>query len=211
MNLHQLAQKFGTDKERHGYGAFYEAVLPLHGVRSLLEIGVFKGASLKMWAERLPQALIDGWDIKPCSTYGLDDRISLSRVDCRSREDLERARQNKSWDLIVDDGGHTMQQQQLALSLLFPHCEYYVLEDIHTSWHSKYFTSDDISTYTSLMELNQRGWLSKYATSAEAAYLVRNAQIIGIYLKPNALSPRSGSVVLWNRERARLGSRASQL
>jgi hypothetical protein len=39
------------------------------------------------------------------------------------------------WDIVIDDGGHTMEQQQVSLGVLFPHTRmFYVVEDLHTSF-----------------------------------------------------------------------------
>ena len=66
--LDELGIKFGTDKssKRHNYLHFYEKHLSrVRGsVSTVMEIGVFNGASLSMWAEYFPQANIIGCDIK---------------------------------------------------------------------------------------------------------------------------------------------------
>jgi len=49
-----------------------------------------------------------------------------------------------NFDIIIDDGGHTMKQQQISLKYLFNAVKpggYYVLEDLHTcsgQWGSLY-------------------------------------------------------------------------
>jgi len=51
--LKSLGEKFGTDKVSHGFIPFYENFMnkDKNEPISFLEIGVFYGASIRMWAE----------------------------------------------------------------------------------------------------------------------------------------------------------------
>jgi RHS repeat-associated protein len=69
MTLDEIGLKFGTDKSSiyHNYLSFYERFFERYRDEpiKLLEIGVAGGASLAMWNEYFPQALIVGADIDP--------------------------------------------------------------------------------------------------------------------------------------------------
>lgn len=44
-------------------------------------------------------------------------------------------------DIFLDDGGHTMQQQRLALEMMLPHVQpdgVFIVEDLSTSWHPRF-------------------------------------------------------------------------
>ena len=58
--LPHLGRKHGTDKYEHGYLSVYaERFDPLRSsVRSILELGVFYGASLKMWRDYFAAATV---------------------------------------------------------------------------------------------------------------------------------------------------------
>ena len=67
-SLHELADKFGTDKSLafgHAYVSAYGMLLdPLrHSARNVTEVGVLTGSSILMWASYFPRAEIWGLDI----------------------------------------------------------------------------------------------------------------------------------------------------
>src|ERR1035437_6331525 len=63
--LDRIALQFGTDKFVHGYTPYYERHLGLLRFEpiTLLEIGVWDGASLRTWEAWMPEAQIIGVDI----------------------------------------------------------------------------------------------------------------------------------------------------
>jgi predicted O-methyltransferase YrrM len=110
----------------------------------VLEIGVATGASIRTWLEYFPGARVVGLDADPNVLSDLDEslvrdpRLDLVMVDQARREDLGAMLGSYPgpYDLILDDGGHTMAQQQTSLAVLFPHVRpggFYVIEDLHTS------------------------------------------------------------------------------
>jgi cephalosporin hydroxylase len=143
--LSRLANRFGTDKGDvgHGFTHAYEAFLrPIrHNVRSVLEVGIGFGASLRMWASYFPNATIYGWD--KLRTELKSERIVTAVVDQEDEAQLRAAwsaveyrEGGRPMDLIVDDGGHKMAQQITTFRVLFPLLSVgglYILEDLHTS------------------------------------------------------------------------------
>lgn len=126
--LCELAQKHRTDKFPW-YTPFYDALLRGRQVKTVLEIGVLNGASLRMWQEYFPGAEIFGMDIA-ARTIGLNVFIG----DQGSREDLERVAQAGPFDLIVDDGSHRPEDQVLGAVTLVPHLwegGLYIIEDVN--------------------------------------------------------------------------------
>jgi hypothetical protein len=110
---------------------------------TMMEIGVFRGGSLQMWKEYFGlNATIVGVDIDPqCKRYE-EERIN---IEIGSQEDTEFL--NKliekygQFDIIVDDGGHTMNQQNVSFNTLFKSVTnggVYLCEDCHTSYWSNY-------------------------------------------------------------------------
>ncbi len=62
------------------------------------------------------------------------------------------------WEVIVDDGGHTMQQQRISFMALFPTLMpggLYFLEDLHTSFISGYGGNGDGSGDTAMALMTQ--------------------------------------------------------
>src|SRR6185503_20962416 len=86
----------------------------------------------------LPQATIHGLDVAEAPIPAWPS-LRAHRGDQASRLHLNRLieRIGADFDLIVDDGGHTMEQQQVSLGFLFPQLRpggLYVIEDLHTSF-----------------------------------------------------------------------------
>lgn len=137
-SLDQIAIECGTDKSSlgHNYTPYYEThferirALPL----KLLEIGVDKGYSLKMWSEYFPRALIFGLDIKPLH------HLSSDRVFVLQGSQAEPALLNTlsssfdPFDIIIDDGSHLNAHMKISFDTLFPLLKSggtYVVEDLY--------------------------------------------------------------------------------
>jgi hypothetical protein len=104
----------------------------------LLEIGVQHGGALQMWRWYFGEnARLFGADIDPrCEEVG--DGVPISIGDQSDREFLGRLKlEIPRIDLLIDDGGHTMEQQLVTFDELFPHVTengVYLCEDVHTSY-----------------------------------------------------------------------------
>lgn len=125
--LCELAQKHGTDKYPW-YTPFYDALLRGRQVKTVLEIGVLDGASLRMWFEYFPDALVYGLDL--FNTTELDVIIG----DQSRPRDLAFVARHGPFDLIVDDGSHKPEDQVLGALTLLPHLReggLYIIEDVN--------------------------------------------------------------------------------
>ena len=138
--LDKLALEHKTDKcsRGHGYTDAYDIHFSClrHDKIRLLEIGVWRGASLRMWNDYFTQGYIVGIDKTLCTVEG--ERIATEMGDQTDALFLARVNQNHGpFDIIIDDGGHTMRQQQQTAAVLFPMLSpggIYVVEDLHTSY-----------------------------------------------------------------------------
>jgi cephalosporin hydroxylase len=108
-----------------------------------LEIGIQRGKSLKMWEEYLPSARISAIDIdEKCMSY----QSERSRVFIGSQTDkgflLQVVKASGGhFDVIIDDGGHYVDQQLTSFQVLFPTLRsggIYVIEDLETSYLEKF-------------------------------------------------------------------------
>ncbi|MEA2596192.1 MAG: hypothetical protein QOF01_2661 [Thermomicrobiales bacterium] len=137
--LVDLGKIHGTDKDGHGYLREYDLLLaPLRTASfDLLEIGVFKGASIRMWHDYFPKARIFGLDLKPDPGLGDLDRythVQGSQTDWRL---LNRLGKDYNLRLVIDDGSHLWGHQIFTFQTLFPWLapgSTYVCEDLHTSF-----------------------------------------------------------------------------
>jgi hypothetical protein len=140
--LDAIGLRNGTDKSssHHNYLGFYETFMaPLRGAPiTLLEIGVYQGASLKTWSDYFPNAKIVGVDISPNSKVFEKDRVRIELADQSNLDHLARiAIEHGPFDIIVEDGSHMWEHQTTSLRALFPFLRnggHYVVEDLQTNY-----------------------------------------------------------------------------
>lgn len=148
MTLTDLARKHGTDKFEHGFCPFYERFFgPIREeVVRILEIGLADGGSARMWLDYFPKAEVYGLDNGLYGDRGRwpdDPRFHALLGDQSQRDILAKAAARGPFDIVIDDGSHTMHDQQVSLGVLWPQTlRYYVVEDLHTSF------MPNISLYT---------------------------------------------------------------
>ncbi len=136
MRLHKLGKQHNTDKSYlHGYLDYYQGHLQTIKDKKIrfLEVGIHMGDSLRMWEEYFQNGEIIGADIDDKSDVD-GGRIKTYKVDQTKPDQLRSIPGN--FDVIVDDGGHTMEQQQVTLSVLMDKLNSggtYILEDLQTS------------------------------------------------------------------------------
>ena len=149
--LNELALKYGTDKssEIHNYCDKYDKILfsLREQFTNILEIGVDKGFSLKMWEEYFPNALIYGVDINSeCKKYETD-RVKVIITD--QGDDLQLKKVGEEYglfDMILDDGSHKHKHQITSYKALFPFVKnkgLYIIEDLFSSYFITYPTTSD--------------------------------------------------------------------
>jgi hypothetical protein len=125
----------------HHYFDIYERHFsPFVGKKvNLMEIGVFQGGSLQMWKHYLGKhATIFGVDIDSRVHVLQEERIGILIGDQGSREFWSVVKPSlPTLDIIIDDGGHTMDQQRVSLEEMLPLLSpngVYLIEDLHTSY-----------------------------------------------------------------------------
>lgn len=109
---------------------------------AILEIGVFKGGSLQMWRDYFQginsNVEVYGIDINPDCKMLEEDNITIFIGSQEDRNFLKKIKEKiEKVDIIIDDGGHTMQQQIIAFEELFDLLNdggIYLCEDTHTSY-----------------------------------------------------------------------------
>jgi SAM-dependent methyltransferase len=132
------------DKWHHYFEIYHRHFESFRG-RSpvVLEIGVFHGGSLQMWKEYFgPGAKIVGIDVDPRCRELEEEGVSIMIGDQADRRFLAEVRRRfPHVDIVIDDGGHLMQQQITSFEELYPHVQpqgVYLCEDIHTSFVPDY-------------------------------------------------------------------------
>ena len=109
----------------------------------ILEIGVFQGGSLQMWKNYFgPGAKIYGIDIdSKCKQYE-EENIEIFIGSQTDKKFLSEVKSKMPRiDILIDDGGHTMNQIKTSFLELFDHLKddgIYAIEDLHTCYWLDY-------------------------------------------------------------------------
>jgi hypothetical protein len=183
-----------TDKLQHGFLAVYDPLfMSLDSISNVLEIGVYNGDSLRLLQSYFPNTNIYGMDLDTPKYFNPNDKFKILIGNQENREELEDAVAviDNELDLIIDDGGHTMKQQQISFGFLFKHLKkggIYIIEDLHTSrWgiNSDYIDKSDLITTLDLLNnfKNTSNIISNHMTNEEKAYLENNIESIEIWSK----------------------------
>lgn len=113
---------------------------------TILEIGVFRGGSLQMWKKYFNTSdnkiQVYGIDIDPECKKLEEDNIEIFIGSQEDREFLRNIKKKiGKVDILIDDGGHTMDQQIITFEELFDLVDeegIYLCEDTHTSYMQSY-------------------------------------------------------------------------
>jgi hypothetical protein len=237
-SLTELANEHGSDKGTvgpsaewgaHNYTDVYEAYLePLRSLPiSLLEIGLgvtgerwqsrivhgrnTGGASLKMWRDYFPQARIHGIDVNDCSFLD-DERVSTFVADQGNVDDLRaftEATGGTAFDVIVDDGSHRPDHQQLSLGYFFDWLKpggLYFVEDLQANGYGdaargRQAANDVRNTRAVLRHLRAHGEAPEPHGLPDPGALARQLEHIGLHV-PRMTPVEPPRTRLWRRRRS---------
>ncbi|MGF7118949.1 SAM-dependent methyltransferase [Methanobacterium oryzae] len=110
---------------------------------TVLEIGVSKGGSLELWRDYFgSKCKIYGIDIDPKCKNLESEQIEIFIGDAEDRNFLRTVKEKvPEIDILIDDGGHYMNQQIVAFEELYPIISpdgVYLCEDLMTSYMDEY-------------------------------------------------------------------------
>lgn len=149
----EIAGKTGTNKRWHGYMPAY--ALNIGHLRNrpirLLEIGVRNGRSTLMWESLFPMATLFGIDNDETCRRFETERTKIYIGDQADKAFLRKFTEETGgdFDVVIDDGGHLMNQQMTSFRALFPAVKsggFYIVEDILTSYGAKWEGGNDVYT-----------------------------------------------------------------
>lgn len=140
------------------YSDFYTRYFTCRKPKILLEIGVYKGDSLRIWQDVFSGCKVLGLDIDPEAAQ-LNPEFKIYTGDQKNILLLDQILdENGPLDIVIDDGGHTRSQQITTLNYLFPKLlsgSLYIIEDLQVnslqSWNDQ-----PLSTYTHLINIAQK-------------------------------------------------------
>jgi cephalosporin hydroxylase len=114
--LELIDNKYTDKNAGHTYIDDYEKLFsPIQKSATLVvEIGIQRGGSIKLWHDYFQNANIIGIDISPNTNQwlpGLENLESFERIQCLFNTDAygEIAKSIKDADIIIDDGPHSLE------------------------------------------------------------------------------------------------------
>jgi hypothetical protein len=226
MSLTELANEEATDKgtrgpmapRGHNYTDIYECYLDDLSQKpiTLLEIGLGVqgpvlndvwlggrnpqgGASMRMWYRYFPNARILGIDINP-ATFLDNERIRTAVVDQSDPEQLRSFLKEldiEALDVIIDDGSHRPDHQQISLSTLFPFLAsrgLYFIEDLFANGlgdKRRDSNCDVLNTRTVLKVFDETGVFPEPNALVDEALLAKDISKISFHCPPVVTSQLS--------------------
>ena len=141
INSPQFHYMYIKNNYHHIYSALFGNLREKIG--SILEIGIYKGSSLRSWAGYFKNAKISGVDIDP-NTMFIEDRIITSVVDQNSLGSLKKYAGSigEGFDIIIDDGWHQPEASINTILAFLPLLNmggFYILEDINPSLYLNFY------------------------------------------------------------------------
>lgn len=137
--IENIFLKYNTDKNKnfHNYSRQYESLfMPFRDKQiKILEIGVFKGESLKALKECFKQSKLIGVDINnECKIYeNINENIYIEIGNASDKNFIDKIiNKHGNFDIILDDGSHKNEDVIKTFELLFPFLNdngLYIVED----------------------------------------------------------------------------------
>ena len=119
------------------YTDFYQRTFDGLNPKTLLEIGVATGESLRAWQDIFPNCNITGIDINPlCKEKNPDLNIYIGNQKDLNFLSIVIDKIGLP-NIIIDDGGHKRSEQIETFKFLFPKLEtdsIYIIEDLQTNY-----------------------------------------------------------------------------
>jgi hypothetical protein len=187
--LTELGLKYNTDKATgHGFTEFYYPYLEKYINPSILEIGIYDGASLKMWEEFYGNPSIIGVDILDKKQYDSQYTRTVIADQKNPKDILEKCTALiPEYDIIIDDGSHMIDHQISSFATLFPCLKskgVYIIEDLHTSFLGKQYnpSGDPVTTYDFLYRIFKKFDVqTPFADEKQISYLAENFESAKIF------------------------------
>lgn len=202
--LTSIGIECGTDKATyHNFTEVYNDYFELYKDPNILEIGVYNFSSIRMLQTFFGNPTIVGMDIEDKSRF-VGEGWNFIRGDQTNPSDLQRCVDLVSpYDIIIDDGGHTMKQQQVTFGFLFDKVSVggiYIIEDLHTSFNKSYLDVDcAITTYDMLTKISSKSTgFSNYIDPKIQESILQKVIDVQIYAKnPSNLLDSVTSIIFF--------------
>lgn len=135
-SLKRMIDNYYTDKNTvHSYLPVYQKLFGHRNIENILEIGVQLGGSIKLWSDYFQNA----------NVFGIDLTDELIRLDIKNKkniflffgdaytQNMANKLDNVKFDIIIDDGSHTLDSMKAAINLYLPKLKndgIFIIEDV---------------------------------------------------------------------------------
>lgn len=140
QTLHDIAKVYGYGKIATYIDVYADLFEPLRDKNlKILEIGVYDGASMKMWLSYFPNAFLVGLDnLNVVKLTGFEDRSKFYQGNQEDVGLLKKiADEHKHFDIIIDDAAHVGNIARISYDFLFDFVNpggLYIIEDWGTGY-----------------------------------------------------------------------------
>jgi hypothetical protein len=204
-NIH-LCDKGDAYEYSHHYAKFYENWFnPIkESATHVCEIGIYDGASLKSFYDYFPNARILGLDINSDKTQYRNDRVFTDVLDQSNKEDLTSFSERflETFDVLLDDGSHDVEHQQLTFGKLFKTIKpggIYIIEDLGSSYFElntqlySYKQSQVKINNNTIKFLNERPFSSVWISAEDLKTINEQVEYVTLFDKLNRDLPYSAA------------------
>jgi hypothetical protein len=162
------------------------------------------GGSLRMWYGYFPHATIHGADINPAPHLD-NDRITTHVLDQGDPDAIAAFLDglgDVEFDLVVDDGSHRPDHQQVSLGCIFPRVRsggLYIIEDLLTNGkgdggRGRMASDDVLNTRSVLKSLKRHGELAEPHAIPGSEYVVAHAESVTFHISRRRWTPDTEAV-----------------
>lgn len=175
----ELFRIFESDTDVHKWHHYFD-IYARHFERyrdrpiTMLEIGVFRGGSLRMWKQYFhPDSTIVGIDIeKSCQAHEIADQKVFVRIGSQADAAFLAGVNGEfgPFDIILDDGSHKTHHQIVSFGALFRDAlkdgGCYMVEDVHSNYWAKHVDSPEsfIDLSKRMIDMMHEPWFGRKET-----------------------------------------------
>lgn len=196
--LTEISERLGACKAVHNFTEVYGPIFDKYKSPKILEVGIAEAKSIKTYLEFFDSPTIIGMDkMSKHPNMEMDYKTDSEKNNWKFIEgdqtfpdDLMKCELKGGYDIIIDDGGHMMNQQQISFGILIDMVKkggYYIIEDLHTSFMSGFQMYDSkFTTYEMLEKIEKKELgFSSYLTKEMQENILEKVDKIKIWSTKN--------------------------
>jgi SAM-dependent methyltransferase len=134
-----------------------------HDSLTILEIGIYRGASLDLWGEYFHKSIIHGIDISESFSIRNKNKNIHTHIANANSVDSLNIFENKTFDYIIDDGSHYVGDQLYVIEYWFDKLKdngKIIIEDIQSD-----AACDDLRKLSEKLRRNYKVYDMRYYTN----------------------------------------------